>query len=102
MITTIVDVYVKEEFIEDFIKASEKNHKGSTAEAENLRFDIIQSEDNPCHFVLYEAYVSQAGVTAHKETAHYAEWRDTVEPMMQKPRSGTKYKMHYPSSQADT
>ena len=98
MITTIVDVYVKEEFIEEFIKASEKNHQGSTAEAENLRFDIIQSEDNPSHFVLYEAYVSQAGVLAHKETAHYAEWRDTVEPMMLKPRSGTKYKMHYPAS----
>jgi len=101
MITTIVDVYVKEECIEDFIKASEKNHKGSTAEAENLRFDIIQSEDDPCHFVLYEAYVSQAGVVAHKETSHYAEWRDTVEPMMQKPRKGTRFKMHFPASKAD-
>ena len=101
MIITIVDVYVTEEVIQDFIAASEKKHKGSTAEAENLRFDIIQSEDDPSHFVLYEAYVSQAGVLAHKETAHYAEWRDTVEAMMLKPRSGTRYKMHYPANKAD-
>ena len=101
MITTIVDVYVREEFIEDFIQASEKNHKGSTAEPENLRFDIIQSEDDPSHFVLYEAYVSQAGVLAHKETAHYAEWNKTVANWMAKPRSGKRYKMHFPSSQAD-
>ena len=101
MITTIVDVYVKEEFVEDFIKASEKNHKGSTAEPENLRFDIIQSEGDPCHFVLYEAYASQEGAAAHKETAHYAEWRDSVADWMAKPRQGTKYKMHFPASKAD-
>lgn len=101
MIATIVDVYVKEECIEDFIAASAKNHKGSTAEPENLRFDIIQSEDDPSHFVLYEAYASQEGVVAHKETEHYAEWRDTVADMMQKPRKGTRYKMHFPASKDD-
>ena len=38
MITTCVDVYVKEEHIEDFIEASKKNHLGSVQEPQNLRF----------------------------------------------------------------
>ena len=28
---------------------------------------------------------------AHKATAHYAAWRDTVAPMMAQPRTGVKY-----------
>lgn len=99
MITTCVDVYVKEEFIQDFIVATEKNHKGSVAEAENFRFDIIQSNDDPCHFVLYEVYKSAEGVAAHKETEHYLEWRDTVAEMMAKPRQGNKFTMLFPAAE---
>jgi (4S)-4-hydroxy-5-phosphonooxypentane-2,3-dione isomerase len=101
MIATCVDVYVKEECIADFIAASEKNHRGSIQEPECLRFDIIQNAENPAYFVLYEAYVSTAGVGAHKETAHYAEWRDRVADMMAKPRQGNKFKMLFPASQED-
>jgi autoinducer 2-degrading protein len=28
---------------------------------------------------------------AHKETAHYAAWRDAVAPMMAQPRTNVKY-----------
>ena len=98
MITTCVDVYVKEEHIEDFKAASKANHLGSVAEPDNLRFDILQSNDDPCHFVLYEAYATQEGVLAHKETEHYLTWRDTVAPWMAKPRQGNKFTMLYPES----
>lgn len=98
MITTCVDVFVKEECIQDFIAATEKNHRGSVAEPDNFRFDIIQSNDNPCHFVLYEVYKTAEGVAAHKETAHYLEWRDTVAEMMAKPRQGNKFTMLFPEA----
>ena len=101
MITTCVDVYVKEEHIEDFIEASKKNHLGSVQEPQNLRFDILQSADDPSHFVLYEAYESAEGAAAHKETAHYAEWRETVADWMAKPRQGTKFNMLFPATAAD-
>ncbi|HYK92292.1 MAG TPA: antibiotic biosynthesis monooxygenase, partial [Acidobacteriota bacterium] len=32
----------------------------------------------------------------HKETAHYAKWRDTVAPMMAEPRTGVKYSNVFP------
>ena len=35
---------------------------------------------------------------AHKETAHYLEWRDAVAPWMAEPRSADKYEMLFPAS----
>ena len=96
MIVTCVDVYVKEEHITDFIEASRNNHLGSIKESENRRFDIIQSADDPCYFVLYEAYSSAAGAAAHKETEHYIAWRDIVAPWMAKPRQGNKFNILFP------
>ena len=34
---------------------------------------------------------------AHKETAHYERWRDTVAEMMAEPRQGIKYTNIFPS-----
>ena len=42
-------------------------------------------------FALYEAYEDQSVSTAHKDTAHYLEWRETVAPWMATPREGIRY-----------
>lgn len=91
MIVTCVHVTVKKDHIDDFIKASRENHLGSTAEPGNLRFDILQSRDEPSRFLLYEAYESAAAAAAHKTTPHYLRWRETVEPWMDGPRQGVPY-----------
>jgi len=91
MRVTIVYVEVKEKFISDFIIASEKNHTESIKETGNLRFDILQSEEDPSQFVLYEAYASDEDATQHKRTAHYLQWRETVADWMANPRNGIKY-----------
>jgi autoinducer 2-degrading protein len=41
--------------------------------------------------VLVEAYRSVEASAAHKETAHYKTWRDTVADMMAEPRTGVKF-----------
>lgn len=91
MVVTIVHVYVKPENIDDFIKVSTKNHNNSVKESGNLRFDILQDLGNPAKFVLYEAYESDSAAAAHKNTAHYLEWRKTVAPWMTQPREGIKH-----------
>jgi len=88
MIVTVVTVYVKSEYVDDFIKASIENHQHSIRESANLRFDILQSLNNPTRFTLYEAYETEEAVISHKKTSHYAKWRDLVAPWMQKPREG--------------
>jgi autoinducer 2-degrading protein len=96
MVVTLVHIEVKEEFIEQFIEVTRRNHENSVREPGNFRFDILQDTDNPGKFVLYEAYESEDAAAAHKDTDHYATWRDTVGPWMAKPREGIKHKLLYP------
>ena len=91
MHVTIVYVHVKPEHVDDFIKASHKNHAASIKEPGNLRFDFIQQADDPSRFVFYEAYRSKDDVLAHKESQHYLNWRDTVNDWMAEPRKGVVY-----------
>lgn len=91
MHVTLVHVYVKPEQREAFIAASTINHLASVQEPGNCRFDLLQAEDNPNHFILYEAYISAAAAAAHKETAHYLSWRETVADWMAEPRQSLRY-----------
>lgn len=91
MIVTCVHVHVKPEHIDDFIGASKINHENSVKEPKNIRFDILQSKEDPTRFLLYEAYESADGAADHKKTQHYLAWRETVEPWMADPRKGVPY-----------
>jgi len=91
MFVTTVSIYVKEEYLQEFIAASLENHRCSVQEPGNLRFDILQSNENPTRFTFYEAYESKESALAHKETPHYAIWRDTVADWMEKPREGVAH-----------
>jgi autoinducer 2-degrading protein len=96
MIVTLIHVWVNESFVEDFISATVENHKSSVKEPGNLRFDILRDAENPAKFVLYEAYESEEAAGAHKITAHYLKWRDTVAKWMAQPRQGMKHIVVYP------
>lgn len=100
MITTCVNVYVKKEYIDDFIEATVKNHNGSIREPDNLRFDVLQCATNPSRFLLYEAYESEEASAAHKETSHYMEWKKTVVDWMAQPREGVPYKVICPKERS--
>lgn len=89
MIVTCVEVFVKKERVDDFITAIVDNHENSIKEPGNLRFDVLQSKGDPTKFMLIEAYESEESAKAHKDTAHYLKWRDTVGDWMAKPRVGT-------------
>lgn len=89
---TLVHVHVKPDRVEAFLAASRSNHEGSVAEPGNRRFDVLQSSDDPTHFVLYEWFATEADAKAHKETAHYLAWRDAVADMMAAPRKGVAFK----------
>lgn len=91
MHVTIVHVRVKPERLEAFIEATAANHRGSVREPGNRRFDVLQDPDDPERFILYEAYASARDAAAHKETAHYLTWRQTVAEMMAEPREGIRY-----------
>ncbi|MDH5764417.1 MAG: antibiotic biosynthesis monooxygenase [Gammaproteobacteria bacterium] len=98
MQVTIVNVHVKADHVKDFIEASRLNHEASIQEPGNRRFDILQLADDPCRFVLYEAYASHEDAATHKNTAHYLTWRETVADWMASPREGIPYNALFPVS----
>jgi len=98
MIVTCVYVHVKPEFITAFIEATKANHLESVKEPGNIRFDFVQQADDPCRFLIYEAYISEEAAAAHKATAHYLLWRDAVADWMAEPRKGVKYGFVAPSA----
>ena len=93
----LVHVHVKSEFVEAFKQASIENASNSVKEAGIARFDVIQQMEDPTKFILVEIYKTADASTAHKETAHYAKWRDTVVEMMAESRQGIKYTNIFPS-----
>ena len=98
MHVTLVHVHVTPENSEDFIAATRANHEASIREPGNLRFDVLQSPEDHNYFVLYEAYRSANDAAAHKETAHYRIWRETVADWMAEPRQGVPFTGLYPKA----
>jgi (4S)-4-hydroxy-5-phosphonooxypentane-2,3-dione isomerase len=96
MIVTLVHVWVKEPFLDAFIEATAENHKNSVLEPGNLRFDILQDENDNTKFVFYEVFESDDAIAAHKDTAHYRKWRDTVAEWMARPRQGIRHHVIQP------
>ena len=86
-----VHVQVNPECVEAFKTATIENSRHSLREPGIARFDVVQQADDPCRFVLVEAYRTPEAPAQHKETAHYAAWRDAVAPMMAVPRTSVKF-----------
>ena len=87
----VVHVRVKPGGEEAFRTASLANAEASRREPGVVRFDLLADRDDPLRFVLVEIYRDAAAAAAHKETAHYAAWRDAVGDLMAEPRRSTKY-----------
>ena len=92
----LVHVNVKPEFVEAFKLATIQNASNSVLEPGIARFDVIQQMEDPTKFILVEVYRTSQAPAAHKETAHYLRWRDTVAEMMAESRQGVKYSNVFP------
>ncbi len=95
-----VHVRVKPDQVDAFKTATLANARASVQEAGIARFDVAQQADDPTRFVLVEVYRNAEAPAAHKATAHYTTWRDTVAPMMAEPRSSVKFANIFPDNSA--
>jgi quinol monooxygenase YgiN len=96
MLIVHVHVHVKPESVEAFRQATIENARASVQEPGIARFDVVQQQDDPTRFVLVEAYRDAEAPAKHKETPHYARWRDAVAPMMAEPRTSVKFANAWP------
>jgi autoinducer 2-degrading protein len=91
-----VQVHVKPESVEAFRRVTVDNARSSLREPGVVRFDVVQRTDDPTRFVLVEVYRTREDPARHRETTHYAAWRDAVEPMMAEPRAKAEFTSVYP------
>ena len=96
MLIVHVHVRVKPECVEAFKGATLENARASLREAGIARFDVVQQSNDATRFVLVEAYRDAGAAVKHKETAHYAKWRDAVAPMMAETRTSVKFGNVFP------
>jgi len=100
MLIVHVQIQVKPDQIDAFKAATLANAQSSVKEPGVVRFDVCQQADDPTRFVLVEIYRAPSDQVSHRETSHYATWRDTVASMMAVPRSSIKYHNVFPSDAA--
>ena len=91
MYVVSVAIVVKPEFTAQFIEATLDNARNTRLEPGNLRFDLLQAEDDPNRFMLHEAYREKDDFARHQQTEHYARWKTAVADWMAQPRQGVKY-----------
>jgi autoinducer 2-degrading protein len=97
MLVVHVQVRVAPESVGPFLAATVINAQESSQEAGVLRFDVLQDQADPAHFVLVEVYRDDEASAAHKQTPHYATWRDAVAEMMAVPRESTRFSAAFPT-----
>ena len=90
MLVVHVFVRVTPESVDAFAAATRANARESVQEPGVVRFDVVPQADDPTRFVLMEIYRTADDPARHKETAHYAAWRDAVAPMMAEPRRSVR------------
>ena len=99
MIVRLIRVHVKPDAVEAFEEATRRNHRGSIAEPGVLRFDVLRNPDKTGEYVLCEVYASHQATLQHKQTEHYAEWNNAVEPMMAAPRESEAFEVVEPTAE---
>ncbi|SRR6266566_6617550 len=101
MLVVHVHVRVRPGRVEDFLAATLANARASLTEPGVLRFDVLTDQAEPAHVVLVEVYTDADASAAHKQTRHYAAWRDSVADMMAEPRASTKFSAVFPAGSED-
>ena len=96
MYAVCVTIWVKEGREQDFIDATRNNYLGTRQEQGNVRFDVLQKEDDRSQFFLYEVYRAKEDFVQHQQTQHYLTWRDTVADWMAQKRQGVRHTSLFP------
>jgi autoinducer 2-degrading protein len=91
MYVVAVTIFVKPQQVQPFIDATLDNARNTRREPGNVRFDVLQSEEDPTRFLLYEVYKTKDDHPKHQQTAHYLRWKSAVTDWMAQPRQGVKH-----------
>lgn len=98
MKVTLVHIYVKKEFVDQFLIETEKLHELSLKEDGVVYYNLIQDELDNSKFVLCEGYTDDEAEEMHKNAEHTSQWRKTVAPWLAYARVHIKHKLLFPKA----
>ncbi len=96
MFVQFVHIRIKPGHIDDFLRVFRINYEGTRTEAGNHRFDVLQDPKDENHFVIYEAFESEAAVDDHRETEHYKQTVAQLDALMVGGRDKDFFRMVMP------
>jgi autoinducer 2-degrading protein len=70
----VVEANIDINRMDEFLKIIEVDAVGSRNEPGCLRFDVVQSQEDPAKFFFYEMYTNSEAVAFHKLQPHYLPW----------------------------
>ncbi|HZN63817.1 MAG TPA: antibiotic biosynthesis monooxygenase [Tepidisphaeraceae bacterium] len=91
MYVVAVTVHVKPPFVRQFIEAILDNARNTRREPGNVRFDVLQAEEDSNRFLLYEVYRRKEDFAKHQQTEHYLRFKNGVADWMAQPRQGVRH-----------
>ena len=90
MYVLVVSARIKPEQRGRFLEAIEENAVSSVRdEGGCLRFDVVRDNDDPDHYLLYEVYRDEEAFQAHRDTDHFARWREAADVCLSEPLEAT-------------
>ena len=79
MLVLMVNVRVKPDRRDDFIAAVREDGEGTTTKEEgNFQFSVVQDNEDPDRFFLFEVYRDEAALEAHRNTPHFLKYREAT------------------------
>jgi quinol monooxygenase YgiN len=90
MYVVCVTAQIKPDKVNEFRAAILDNATNTRKEPGNIRFDVLQGEDDPTRFTLYEVYKTKEDFARHQQTEHYLRWKNAATDWMIQPRTSTK------------
>ena len=95
MYALIVTIRVLTNEVDIFLQKTLEHADATRKEIGNVRYDVLQSEDDPAGFVIYEVYRTKEDFLFHRETPHSIKWKTEITVIMAKPRERNRCKSVY-------
>ena len=101
MFAIVVRVTVKPGARDAFIAVATDDARSSTRDEPGcLRFDVLQSSEDPDTFMFYEVYRDSAALEAHRQTPHYKRWQEHGVPLLAGPAVVSRAQTVFPADAA--
>ena len=79
MLVLMVNVKVKPGRRDEYITAVRADGEGTTTNEEgNFQFSVVQDNEDPDRFFLFEVYRDEAALEAHRQMPHFLKYREAV------------------------